>query len=185
MLLNENAFKVLSEFCSNYPKRIYGGEVARKLKMNQKTVANVLNGLEKHNIIKYSTEGKNKYYFLNKLNPQIPDILKILELGRKNNFVAKYNQFRELFLALEKKASGTLIIFGSYANFTSNEKSDLDIFILGKIGEVKDLEEKYSLKINLVKSNKDKFDKEDIFIKEVIKNHIILKGVEEFIELTW
>jgi predicted nucleotidyltransferase len=185
MLLNENAFKVLAEFCSDYSKRIYGGQVAKKLKMNQKTVANVLNALEKQNIIKYSTEGKNKYYFLNKLNPQISDTLKILELGRKNNFVAKYSKFRELFIALEKKASGILIIFGSYANFTSNEKSDLDILILGKIGEVKDLEEKYGLKINIVRSNKDKFNKEDVFIKEVIKNHIILKGVEEFIDLTW
>lgn len=185
MLLNENAFKVLAEFCSDYSKRIYGRQIAKKLKMNQKTVANVLNALEKQNIIKYSTEGKNKYYFLNKLNPQISDILKILELGRKNNFISKYSKLRELFIVLEKKTSGILVIFGSYANFTSNEKSDLDIFVLGKINEVKDLEEKYGLKMNIVKSNKEKFNKEEIFIKEVMKTHIILKGVEEFIELTW
>jgi len=185
MLLNNNTFKILAEFCSDYSKRIYGGQVAKKLKMNQKTVANILNSLEKQNIVKYSTEGKNKYYFLNKLNPQISDILKILELERKNNFVAKYSRFRELFIALEKKASGILVIFGSYANFTNNEKSDLDVFVLGKIGGVKDLEEKYGLKINIVKSIKEKFNKEEVFIKEVMKNHIILKGVEEFIDLTW
>ena len=153
--------------------------------MNQKTVANVLNALEKQNIIKYSTEGRNKYYFLNKSNSQISDIIKILELARKNNFTLKYSKFRDLFIALEKKTSGILVIFGSYANFTSNEKSDLDVFVLGKIGEVKDLEEKYEIKINIVKSIKDKFNKEDVFIKEVVKNHIILKGVEEFIDLIW
>lgn len=185
MLLNNNTFKILAEFCSDYFKRIYGGQIAKKLKMNQKTVSNVLNALEKQNIIKYFTEGKNKYYFLNKLNPQILDILKIIELERKNNFFTKYSKFRELFIALGKKASGILIIFGSYANFTSNEKSDLDVFVLGKIGEVKDLEEKYGLKINIIKSNKDKFNKEDVFIKEIIKNHIVLKGIEEFIDLIW
>lgn len=185
MLLNDNPFKVLTEFCSDYSKRIYGGQVAKKLRMNQKTVANILNSLEKQNIVKYSTEGKNKYYFLNKLNPQISDILKIIELERKNQFIRKYPALKELFSILEKRASGTLIIFGSYANFTSNEKSDLDVFILGKSGDVEDLEEKYNLKINIVKSNKNKFNKEDTFIKEVIKNHIILKGVEEFIDLIW
>ena len=185
MLLNNNVLKVFAEFSSDYNKKIYGGQVARKLKMNQKTVANVLNAFEKHHILKYATEGKNKYYFLNKLNPQISDILKILELARKNNFVTKYLKFRELFLALEKKSSGILIIFGSYASFTSNEKSDLDVFVLGKIGEIKDLEEKYGIKINIVKSNKEKFDKNDVFVKEIIKNHIILKGVEQFIDFVW
>lgn len=185
MLLNKNNFKVLSEFCSDYSKKVYGGQIAKKLKMNQKTVSNVLNSLEKQNIIKYSTEGKNKYYFLNRLNPKIPDILKILELGRKNNFLDKYPKLNELFISLEKRTSGMLIIFGSYANFTANNNSDIDVFVLDKIREIEDLEKKYNLKINIIKSSKEKFNKEEIFIKEVIKNHIILKGVEEFIELTW
>ena len=185
MLLNENAFKILTEFCSDYHRKIYGGQVAKKLKMNQKTVSNILNTLEKKNIVKYTTEGKNKYYFLNKLNPEVKEIIKIVELGRKNKLLEKYPKLKNLFLELEKKAQGTLIVFGSYANFTSNEKSDLDVFTLGKIEDIEDLEEKYNLKINVIKSTKDKFNKSDIFINEVIKNHIILKGVEEFLDLIW
>ncbi len=185
MLLNENAFKVLAEFCSDFSRKIYGGQVAKKLKMNQKTVSNILNTLEKKNIVKYTTEGKNKYYFLNKLNPEVKEIIKIVELGRKNKLFERYSRLKNLFLEFEKKAQGILIIFGSYANFTSNEKSDLDIFILGKIEDTGDLEEKYHIKLNVVKSSKDKFNKSEVFINEVIKNHIILKGVEEFIELTW
>ena len=53
MLLNENAISVLSEFCSDYDKRVYGSQIAKKLKMNQKTVSNTLNALEKENILKY------------------------------------------------------------------------------------------------------------------------------------
>ena len=185
MLLNNNTLKVLSEFSSDYHKRIYGGEIAKRLKMNQKTVSNILNSLEANNILKYATEGKNKYYFLNKLNPQIADSLKIVEIGRKNLFFEKYPKFKELFLELEKRTNGVLIIFGSYANFTSTEKSDLDVFILGNMEESEDLEDKYNLKINIVRSIEKKFNKFDIFIKEVLKNHLILKGVEKFIELTW
>jgi len=185
MLLNENTFKILSEFCSDYSKRIYGGQIAKKLKMNQKTASNVLNSLEKENIVKYATEGKNKYYFLNKLNPKIGDILKIIEIERKNVFTEIHQDQRELFPLLEKKATGILVIFGSYANFTNNSKSDLDVFSLGNISEVEDLEERFNIKINIVKSSREKFNKSDIFIKEVIRNHVILKGVEDFIELTW
>ena len=185
MLLNGNTFKILSEFCSDYSKRIYGGQIAKKLKMNQKTVSNIFNTLEKDNIVKYATEGKNKYYFLNRLNPKILEIIKIIEIERKNAFVEKHQNQSEIFSLLEKRAQGILIIFGSYANFTNNSKSDLDVFSLGKIAEVEDLEERFNIKINIVKSSKEKVNKSDIFIKEVMRNHIILRGVEDFIELIW
>ena len=185
MLLNDRALAILEEFCSDYEKKVYGREVAGKLRMNQKTASNILNRLEKEGILKYSTQGRNKYYFLNKLNPQIKDIVKIVEIARKNKFIQKYNKLRELFYALEKRTLGILAVFGSYANFTSNKSSDLDVFVVGSIKETADLESLYKIKINIVKSDKEKIKREDIFVKEVVKNHIIIKGVEEFIELIW
>lgn len=185
MLLNNATQLILGEFCSDYNKRIYGWQLSKKFKLNQKTISNNLNNLEKQNIVKYTTEGKNKYYYLNNSNPQIEDILKIVEIERKNMFLEKYRKIMGLIKELEKRSSGLLVVFGSYASFSSNDKSDLDLFSLGKISEVEDLEKIYHIKINIVKSTKDKFNKSDIFIKEIIKNHIILKGVEEFLELTW
>jgi len=185
MVLNSGAMGILSEFSSDYNKKIYGREIARKLKMNQKTASNTLNRLEKAHILKFSTEGKNKYYFLNKFNPQIKEIIKLVEIDRKLRFLEKYKKIQELFDKLEKKTEGVLIVFGSYANFSANDKSDLDIFVLGKISDVGDLEEIYKIKINVVKSSKEKFDKNDNFVKEIIKNHIILKGVEDFVKLIW
>jgi len=67
MILNINKIKILKEFSSGYHKRIYGRDIAKKLKMNQKTVSNVLNRLEKEHILEYKKEGKNKYYYLNVL----------------------------------------------------------------------------------------------------------------------
>jgi len=184
MILNKNILSILEEFCLDYSKRIYGRRVAGKLKMNQKTVSNILNKLEKEDILKYSTEGKNKYYFLNMLNPQIKDTIKMLEIARKNKFIQKYGRLKELFYALEKRAKGILVIFGSYTNFTSNKDSDLDVFVVGSLGEVEDLENLYNIKINVVKG-RENINKQDVFVKEIIKNHIILKGVEEFVELIW
>ena len=110
MLLNINTFKVLAEFCSDYSKRIYGGQISKKLKMNQKTVSNVLNTLEKENIVKYSTEGKNKYYFLNKLNPKLADIIKIIEIERKNIFIEKHSKLRD---QMDLKPPSKIASYGS------------------------------------------------------------------------
>ena len=185
MLLNNNEMRILGEFSDDYNKMIYGRAVSKKLKMNQKTVSNILNHLEKEHILKFKQEGKNKYYFLNKLCPYLMEVIQIIEIHRKINFLEKYSPLKELFLNLEERTEGLLVIFGSYANFSANAKSDLDIFLIGKIKDIEDLEELYNLKINIVKSDKTKFDKKEHIIKEIIKNHIILKGVENFIELTW
>jgi len=185
MLLNENTLAILEEFCSDYSKKTYGRQIASKQKVNQKTVSNILNRLEKEGILKYSTEGKNKYYSFNMLNSDVKDVIKMVEIARKNKFISKHSKLKELFYSLEKRASGMLIIFGSYANYTHNKSSDLDVLVIGKISDIRDLEEIYKVKINVIKSKPENINKQEIFVKEIIKNHIILKGVEEFIELIW
>lgn len=186
MILNNNhCLEILENFAMDYNKKIYGRDISKKLRMNQKTVSNILNKLEKEHVLKFSIEGKNKYYSLNKFNPNIKEIIKLIEINRKIRFINRYKKFIELFNRLESRTDGILILFGSYANFSSDEKSDLDILIIGKNQEINDLEELYNIKLNLVKITKKKFNKEEILIKEIIKNHIILKGVEEFIELLW
>jgi len=97
MILNKNLIKILEVFSEDYNKRIYGRDVAKKLKMNQKTVSNILNKLEKENILKFSIEGKNKYYYLNKFNSNIKEIVKLIEIQRKIEFLDRYKKFRELF----------------------------------------------------------------------------------------
>ena len=185
MIFNNRTLIVLEEFSSDYKKKIYGRNISRKLKMNQKTVSNILNNLEKQNILKFTQEGKNKYYFINKFNSNIKEIIKLIEINRKIRFIEKYKRIQDLFKKLEEKTEGILVIFGSYANFSSNEKSDIDLFVMGKIKEIRDLEQLYNIKANIIISEKNKFNAKEHIIQEIIKNHIILKGVEEFIELIW
>ena len=185
MVFNAKKLKILEEFLADYDKRIYGRNIAKKLKMNQKTVSNILNELEKKNLLKFTQEGKNKYYYLNKFSSNVKEIMQLIEIQRKINFLEKYKKLKELFLQLEERSEGILIIFGSYANFSANEESDLDVFVMGKIKDTEDLEELYGIKINIIKSTINKFDKNEHIIKEIIKNHVILKNVEGFVELLW
>ena len=185
MLLDINKIKILKEFSEDYRKRIYGRNIAKKLEMNQKTVSNILKNLEKEHILKYNKEGKNKYYYLNEFYPYLKEVIQIIETKRKIDFLLKYKELKELFSKLEERTNGILVIFGSYAKLTADEKSDLDVLVLGKIKNIQDLEDMFNIKINLIKSEKKKFDKAEVFIKEIIKNHIILKGKEEFTDLLW
>ncbi len=185
MIFNEKIIKILEAFSSDYSKRVYGREISRKFKMNQKTISNILNKLEKENILKFTSEGKNKYYYLNKFNPRIKEIIKLIEISRKSNFLDKNKNKQELFEKIEKRTKGVAIIFGSYSKNQANEKSDLDLFVMGSIEDLGDLEQLYNIKINLIKSNAKKFNPQEHIIQEIINNHIILKGIEEFIGLIW
>src|SRR3989338_3592137 len=87
MLLNRNQLIVLSEFSQDYSKRVYGRDIAKKHKLNQKTVSNILLKLEKENILKFETQGKNKYYFLNRFNPNIIKVPFVLFSSSLNNSI--------------------------------------------------------------------------------------------------
>ena len=185
MILDNKELKILTEFTSDYDSKHYGRAIASKLKMNQKTVSNILNNLEKQHIIKFRQEGNNKYYFLNKLNPSTKEVIKLVEINKRIKLFEEYTKLHSLFLDIEKRAKGIIVIFGSYANFTSNERSDLDLFLIGTITETEDLENLYNIKINVIKSKKNKVKSNDLFINEIVKNHIIIKGIEEFIDMIW
>lgn len=185
MLLDKNTLNVLEAFSSDYRRKVYGSDLAKKLHMNQKTVSNILNKLEKEHILKFSVEGKNKYYYLNTFNTHIKEGIQLIEIGRKMGFLEKYKHLKDLFKKLEERSRGIVVIFGSYARGTPTKESDLDVFLIGTCSSVEDLETLYHLKINIITSNKKKFNKNEHIIKEIIKNHIVLKGVEDFVELLW
>lgn len=185
MLLNKTEIAILEEFTKDKDKRIYGREIAKSKKMNQKTISNTLNKLEEEGIIKYKKEGKNKYYFLNTTNENIREIIHIIENIKKIKFMGDNPKINLLIRELEERTDGILIVFGSYASNTKNKNSDLDLLVIGKIKDLSDLEETFGLDINVINMTKDKFDKNQPIIKEIINNHIILKGLEEFTKMIW
>ena len=88
---------------------------------------------------------------------------------------------KEIVEKIQKNIKGTAIIFGSYAKNIQKRGSDLDILIIGKCNEkeIDNISKIYKVEINLKIYPKLEFD---ILTKEVIKNHIIIKNTERFIE---
>jgi len=69
------------------------------------------------------------------------------------------------------------LIFGSYAKGTAKKESDIDIFIETKN---KNLKRELSLTDSKLSIKTGLYNKQDNLVKEIDKNHIVIKGIEYY-----
>ncbi len=181
MILNYQ-IKIFEGFLANFRRELTGSFIAKKNKLNQKTVANYLNYLEKEHILKSRREGRNKLYRLNENNKEIvKHFIIAIEHLRTIEFYNKNSLIKEVSEKILPYIKGITVIFGSYAKGNANSDSDLDILIIGKANEkaIDKISEMFNIEINPKIYPKIKHD---ILIKEVTKNHIIIKNTEQWVE---
>jgi len=159
--------------------KIHLRELARILGESHSTILRKLNELIKENFIEAETQGKNKLYSL-KNNLATRSTVYMAENYKLTKLIKEYPKLSIILNEVSKKTNEKLIIlFGSYAKFSAKPNSDIDIFIETRSRKVKDrireINSKLSIKIG-------PFEKSSLLIKEIIKSHVILKGVEEFYE---
>ncbi|MGE0792960.1 MAG: nucleotidyltransferase domain-containing protein [Candidatus Woesearchaeota archaeon] len=186
MYQNRNDLKIISLYKGNYKLRFYLREISKLSKIPLKTCQDSLKILEKENILKSKVEGKNKYFFLNLENIQTKFILLETEIYQTNLFIEKYPQFK-IFLK-ELNTNIPIIVFGSFAKFTNNKNSDLDLLIISdkKIDLPFHL---VSFKPHEIKMSEETFTKalkqQENLIKEIEENHIILNNHSFYINIIW
>jgi len=154
--------------------------IAQKLGESHSTILRRLNNLKKESVIDYKTEGKNKIFFLKK-NLITQNYIQKAELHKLTKLFWKYPHLSIIFEEILKKTDEKLIIlFGSYAKDMAKTDSDIDIYIETKERNVKkvieDIHSKINVKIGV-------FDTKSPLIKEIIKDHIIIRGIEAFYDL--
>ena len=167
---------------------IYGREIARELYMNQKTVANVLSRLESENILRSRTEGRNRLYKLNLLNPTLIHTLSIVEEEKAALFRMESGLGREFIDKVVEGKSALVVIFGSYAKGTQKKDSDLDVLVLSPFKvNLKEVQKFYGIKASIKEYTQEEFTDAlaggDYLIKEVLRNHIILQGTHLFVKM--
>ncbi len=153
--------------------------IAKELKEPHSTILRRLNNLKECNVIDSRTEGKNKTFFLKK-NIISRNYVLQTELYKLTKLLRKYPELSIIFEEILKKTDANLIVlFGSYAKGLEKKDSDIDIYVETKSRNVKKLIENIHSKINVKIGT---FDIKSLLIKEIIKNHIIIKGIEVFYE---
>lgn len=153
--------------------------LAKELKTNQMMILRKTGELENSNIVDYRTEGRNKVYSLKK-TLEAQESAFIAEHYKLMQTVKEYPLLRNIFLKIKANPKIKLaVLFGSYAKGLAHKDSDIDIYIettnkeLKK--EIEQLNTKASIKIG-------KYDPNSPLIKEIEKNHVIIKGIEQYYE---
>lgn len=160
-------------------KEMHQREIAKELKTSLTRIQTILKELRDINAIDYKELGKNHTYFIKKNL-----ISKSLILNAENykliKLLTKYNYLNPIFKEILQKIDDSMIIlFGSFAKNLENKNSDIDIYIETSDHKIKELIQKIYPTLNVKIGG---FNSKDILIKEIIKNHIIIRGAEKYYE---
>lgn len=181
MLLNRQKLKIMDAHLSNINIKTTASEIARKQKLNQKTVYLYLEKLRKEGVLESEEQGKNKLYQINKANKElVKQYFCSLEHLKTTYFYIDNPKIKQMLQKILPKIRGITVIFGSYAKKTQKDISDLDILIIGNYDEqIEEITETYTIEVNI--QNQKKYE-ENTLTEEVRKNHIIVKNTEKIIE---
>jgi predicted nucleotidyltransferase len=153
--------------------------LAKDLHTNQTTIARKIQELYDENVVDFVIEGKNKKYHLKK-TLEAKQHACILEQHKLIDLLNKYPFLRMIVEEIKKNNKIHLaLLFGSYAKGLAKNDSDIDVYIettdLKLKHEIEKIHTKLSVKIGV-------YDPNNLLIKEIGKNHIILKGTEDYYE---
>lgn len=183
-----NNLTILKFFVEHKDEGFTIKKVAETLKMNYRIIYEEIMALEKEQLIKIIKQGNSKvctfkYTYHSKM-VEIEDARK-QELHKEIQLI--YNRIREI-----QNPYYTLLLFGSYANKTNKKGSDIDLcFISDNKNMRKELNSITGitpLNIHLQEFTSEEFSsmlksKEFNVGNEILKNNIILHGMEAFYEM--
>ena len=160
----------------SHPRRI-----AKDLNVPHTTIIRKLKILDEINVVDFREEGRNKVYFLEGTLEARSFIISA-EVYRSMRTIELYPRLRSLFSAIIRNEEIRLaILFGSYARWAPTYKSDIDIFIETKDRNIRSdidkLHSRASVKIG-------DFDRSSDLVREIEKNHVIIKGFEDYVGKT-
>ena len=170
-------FKILEYFLKYPTEKTYLKELAKKLKISPRSAKIYCDLFEKERIIKREIKGNMHIFTTNNDNFRIREM-------KRSYFI---NLIAEMNIENIAEECASIAIYGSYASGNYDEKSDIDILIIGEEQHVKrDIIVKIMEKIGkefqlnvipIIKWEKMKKE-EDPFVKNIIRNHVLIKGVE-------
>ena len=185
-----NNLKVLNLFANNKDKEFTIRKVSEFLKINYRIVYEEIMKLEKEGLIKIVKHGNSKVCSFNyKYHSKIVEIEEIRkrELFKNNDIKLIYKRLKEV-----KSPFYCLVLFGSYANKTNKKGADIDLCLIiddQKVNnEMQSILSITPINIHLQGFSSKHFlamlkSKEFNVGNEIVKNNIILYGIEAFYEM--
>ncbi len=164
--------EIVNELLKN-TKHVRG--IAKNFNINHMLISRKIKELEKENIVDFKKEGKNKRYFLKK-TIEAKNYIFTAENYKLNQILKKYSNLRRIIEKIQKDNRIKLaVLFGSYAKGIAKKESDIDIYINTENLKIKRELSQFDTRLSI---KTGKYNKSSLLIKEIEKNHVIIKGVE-------
>ena len=184
--IRENHLRVLSFFTRGYDRELYIGEAARLLPISRGTAQAVLEYLEAKQVLRSATGGRARLFSLRR-GDRARDFCTLAEIYLRICFREEEPFLAEVFSRIAPLIEGSGVVFGSHADGTADEESDLDLFVAGecRVEEIERIGRVYGFPIHLTIYPREVFDRDlhtDPFLPEVLRNHVLIKGAEHFVE---
>ncbi|MBI2137280.1 nucleotidyltransferase domain-containing protein [Candidatus Woesearchaeota archaeon] len=153
--------------------------IAKKLNTNQTTIARKIKELTANNVVDYMFVGKNKAYSIKK-TAEARQYVFMAEHYWLLQILRKYPVIRGIVERIQKNTAIQLgVLFGSYAKGLAHKDSDIDVYVEGNDRKLKQELELLNSRASIKTGS---YDKSSLVIRELEKNHVIIKGVERFYE---
>jgi len=160
---------------------LHARALADLLDANHITIGRKLMDLREDNIVDFRMAGKNKVFFL-KRTIEGKNAAMTAEIYRQSKILSQYPVLRMIVRNIQQMPEITLaILFGSYAKGLAKKESDIDVFIetmdTATKKRVEGAHSALSVKIG-------PFDRDSPLIKEIMNDHVIIKGFEAYFDTT-
>ncbi len=143
------------------------------------TVQRALSRLVEKNVLDAEPLGRNKMFFI-KNTIEARSHVFMAESYRLIKAIEAYPVLRIVAEHIAgRKDIKLAAIFGSYAKFKARQGSDIDVYIETSSKKIKREIEDMGFGVSV---KMGKFNLKSLLIREIIKNHVIIKGIEEFYE---
>lgn len=166
--------QILEWFFGNPSKKIHFKELCRETKLGPVTIKDYCEQfLEKEWLIE-KREANLRIFNLNNQNY-------VVQAMKKAWFLKKLHEYE--IGSIVDKGIISLVLYGSHASGEYNEKSDVDILVIGNKEQIdwkniKRLESKLGKEIQITTMSLGKWEKnkETTFVKSVLRNYVLLRG---------
>jgi len=121
-IMNKYSRKTLEllSFLARRPlTKMYGREIAKSTKMSVGGTNQILRSLSKAGMLNVEKRGRMLFYSVNMENPEVKQFKVFINVSELNPLIDKI-----------KMHSDRIILYGSCAEGTDTEKSDVDLFVL-------------------------------------------------------
>lgn len=170
----------------------------KKVRASPNLVLDYVNNLLLYGVLREEKRGGKKKAHIRMLKPNFNNeisqiVYSLVELNKQLEFFNKYKKLKSYFEQLREifgDREGFILVYGSYARFSAEKDSDLDLLIVGELKKEEitrieeifiTLESELSLKIETIKKFLE--NKNKPLYENILREHIIMGGVTNFMKI--